>query len=290
VKKTPDPRGATMDLMVFSNTAKTQLVCEKGAINRKCPVPVGQPFSVDVKTGTTPDGGFQGYQIVLRYSSNLNLVQQPALTENSWPNCPDFGFEQKAAPTTTAPGRYILGCKAGPPPKDYKGPLANIHFTCKGGTGQIDLVGGAGSQVSFYDRPSIFGNRVFLVPRATKDGVQVADSVRINCGEQGFAGLDTDGDGCSDLQEQSKDVFAGGLRDPLNPWDFFDPTGDQKHRLDDILAVIKHYFTNKGGATYSTDADRTLLGPNYWNLGAPNGYVRLDDILSVIKLYFHDCA
>ena len=40
---------------------------------------------------------------------------------------------------------------------------------------------------------------------------------------------------------------------------------------------------------YNPDTDRTLLGPNPWNLGPPNGQQRTEDILHSVKQYFHDC-
>jgi hypothetical protein len=276
-----------MALTVFRDTQKEQGSCGTGALNRECLVAPSSVFSIDVLTDPAPT--FQGYQIVIQYSGNINLVQQPALTENEWPRCGP-GFETKTLPSAGAPGRYVLGCKSGPPATNYSGVLANIHFSCKGsGSGLIGIIGGAGAHVSFYDRPSIFGNRIFLASEA-KGGIRYADAVVINCGGQtgGLAG-DTDGDGCANTKEQGTNERTGGRRDYLNPWDFFDPNGDGLHRNDDIVAVMQRYMTNEGGANYSAAYDRTLLGPNYWNLGPPNGQIRLDDIMIIRSLYYHDC-
>jgi DNA-binding beta-propeller fold protein YncE len=110
---------------------------------------------------------------------------------------------------------------------------------------------------------------------------------------------DTDGDGCTDAQEVGLDQNDGGRRNPTNPNDYFNPTGDRQNRIDDVLAVITQYFDddddgNPGlppyAAGYDPDTDRTALGPNQWNLGPPNGEQRIDDVLAIIYQYFHDCA
>jgi hypothetical protein len=54
--------------------------------------------------------------------------------------------------------------------------------------------------------------------------------------------------------------------------------------------VVQHYGKNTGDPGYSTDYDRTYIGPNAWNLGPPNGQIRVDDILEAIYQYHHDCA
>jgi hypothetical protein len=104
---------------------------------------------------------------------------------------------------------------------------------------------------------------------------------------------DADADGCpdsSELQTAPGSERSGGRRDPLNPWDYFNPTHDGQNRVDDILAVIQHFGKNRGDPGYSTDYDRTGIGPNPWNLGPPDGQVRVADIIAEIHQYGHDCA
>ena len=113
---------------------------------------------------------------------------------------------------------------------------------------------------------------------------------------------DTDGDGCPDVKEQQTAVgseLSGGRRDYVNPWDYFNPSGDGVNRVDDILAVVSQYHDddtdgNPGlppyAAGYNPGMDRTTLGPNAWNLGPPNGQQRVDDILSSVYQYHHDCS
>jgi hypothetical protein len=101
---------------------------------------------------------------------------------------------------------------------------------------------------------------------------------------------DFDGDGCPNQEELGPGETHGGRRDPLNPYDYFNPTGDGVNRIDDILEVVNHYFANFGDLLYSANLDRTYVGPNPWNLGQPNGMIRVDDILFSVKQYFHDCS
>ncbi len=83
--------------------------------------------------------------------------------------------------------------------------------------------------------------------------------------------------------------LSGDRRDYHNPWDYFNPTHDGKNRVDDILAVVQHFGLNQGDPGYSTNYDRTYLGPNLWNLGPPDGHIRVADILAEIKQFGHDC-
>ena len=112
------------------------------------------------------------------------------------------------------------------------------------------------------------------------------------------AELDTDGDGCSDQQENGGDETLGGLRDPLNPWDFYDvlgpgaalPTDGIIDLPNDVLGVIQHFSPN-GAAPYDVQFDRgASSGPNPWNMTAPDGVIDLpNDVLGVILQFNHSC-
>lgn len=129
----------------------------------------------------------------------------------------------------------------------------------------------------------------------------------LRCGDANCKGSlngDTDGDGCPDLKEQqtaSGSQATGGLRDYLNPWDYFNPTHDGLNRVDDILEIVQQYFQdqyllsppnppNTPNPDYTTDTDRTQSTPYQWSLGPPNGQQRVDDILHSVHQYFHDCS
>ncbi len=103
---------------------------------------------------------------------------------------------------------------------------------------------------------------------------------------------DSDSDRCADRKELANNQATGGLRDPSNHYDYFNPSKDGLNRVDDILAVVNQYFMDDpiGMPDLKSQTDRTALtGGNPWNLGPPNGQQRVDDILASVKQYFHDC-
>jgi hypothetical protein len=106
------------------------------------------------------------------------------------------------------------------------------------------------------------------------------------------ADTDDDNDGCPDASERQTafgSEGSGGRRSPKNPWDYFNPSSDGENRVDDILAVIAQYFIDAPDPAYTATTDRTLAGPEEWNLSAPNGEQRVDDIINAVNQYFHDC-
>ena len=110
--------------------------------------------------------------------------------------------------------------------------------------------------------------------------------------------LDDDNDGCTDVQENGSDEFLGGLRNPHNPWDFYDVLGpgaalplDKLIDLpNDILGVILR-FSPQGQPPYDVTFDRGVSsGPNVWKMTAPDGVIDLpNDILGVILQFDHSC-
>jgi hypothetical protein len=122
------------------------------------------------------------------------------------------------------------------------------------------------------------------------DGDGLSDPAEIGTYHTSPALRDTDGDRCPENKEIGPDQSQGGRRDPLNPYDYFNPTHDGMNRIDDVLAVVHQFFRDAGNPAYNPDTDRTLLGPNAWNLGPPNGQQRVDDILHQVHQFFHDCS
>jgi hypothetical protein len=82
---------------------------------------------------------------------------------------------------------------------------------------------------------------------------------------------DTDGDGCPDYKELGPAQGQGGLRDPFNRWDYFNPekaNTPHTQTIADILFVVGKYGKNQGNPLYTIDTDRTAVpGGNVWNLG-----------------------
>ncbi|MCH7488626.1 MAG: hypothetical protein IIB23_03255 [Chloroflexi bacterium] len=132
----------------------------------------------------------------------------------------------------------------------------------------------------------------------------------------GPAGIDTDGDGtpdaadadddndgCTDEQELGPSEALGGLRNPKNFWDFFDPNMDGSVSLQDVLEVLAR-FGAMGDPdidplsepppppAYHTRFDRTGAGPgdNPWQSGPPDGVISLRDFLALLAQFGHTCA
>ena len=116
--------------------------------------------------------------------------------------------------------------------------------------------------------------------------------------------LDDDNDGCSDLQELGLNPVFGGLRDPHNFWDFFDPNRDRSVGLLDFLALLRHFGTVGDPATLDPDGPEPAIG-EYWALAdrggqvpggdpwdelPPNGSIGLSDFLSLLRQFGHTCA
>ena len=167
-----------MGLQVYSDTGKTNLVCDLGAFGRTCEVESGSTFSVDVIAVQPPAGGYSGFRVRLQFGPNVNLVQQNGLNENSSPKC-NVGSEQKDV------GMYTISCKVAAPGSgdliNYSGPLANVHFACKDGSAQIDIVAGIQAGVSVYTQAAGTGTIIQFLKSQAKGGKQIADSVTIDC-------------------------------------------------------------------------------------------------------------
>jgi hypothetical protein len=100
--------------------------------------------------------------------------------------------------------------------------------------------------------------------------------------------------------------ISGGLRDPLNFWDFYDvPTAgtarDREVSATDIFAVMSR-FNASGNASidplsspppapaYHTAFDRgPSSGPNNWNLTAASGSITSSDLFAVLAQFGHNC-
>lgn len=104
-------------------------------------------------------------------------------------------------------------------------------------------------------------------------------------------GEDTDGDGCTNVEEYGTDAALGGERNPLNPWDFYDTNGDGVVTfLDDILAVV-NAFGPETGPNYDPALDRSPSpGGELRGLGPPDGVINIDDVLAVASQFGHRCA
>ena len=110
---------------------------------------------------------------------------------------------------------------------------------------------------------------------------------------------DTDGDGCSDVRENGLDPTQGGLRNYLNPWDYFDVNGDRHIDVpNDLLPVILAYLQGPldpggPGPLYTAAKDRgpAKAGALFaWQRTGPDGHIDVpNDLLPIILQYLHTC-
>lgn len=115
-------------------------------------------------------------------------------------------------------------------------------------------------------------------------------------------GEDPDMDGCTtgaEVQTAPGSEVSGGLRDPLNEWDYFDVNGDRHIDVpNDILPVILAYQQGPldpggQGPNYSATKDRgpAIAGALFaWQRTGPDGHIDVvNDLLPIILQYLHSC-
>jgi hypothetical protein len=117
---------------------------------------------------------------------------------------------------------------------------------------------------------------------------------------------DTDGDGCADQAENGPSAAAGGQRDFLNVWDFYDtpnpgavPPRNRVIDIDDLFRVAGRFGTSGTPGDplspppptgYHSGYDRTFLGPDPWDLGPADGAIALDEIFWITAQFAHNCT
>ena len=129
--------------------------------------------------------------------------------------------------------------------------------------------------------------------------------------------IDTDGDGCLDAAELGSNPYLGGMRDPLNYWDFYDTPSDAGDRdasidlLSDLFGVLFRFGAEDGdgAAPVNRETDPMAIPPpapayfpafdrspappgaKSWELGPPDGTIDLfTDIFGLAAQYGHSCA
>jgi hypothetical protein len=275
---TPTPVPEVDFAIEIVGTSCTTKAAEPGV----CLIPEGWQFTVDITLNDISalvdhDGdtaaGYEAVGVTLDFSGGLTYRYQS--DEIVWP---DGNF----CMTTGLPvPPYINGCSiwVGQEESTYTGTMFEVDFSCdETDPGQF----------------LILLHESYLTAIMAEGGVNATDpdgqeSLTIQCVPPGPG--DGDGDGCPDVDESGPDEMLGGRRNFFNPWDYFNPTNDGQNRVDDILAVVDHYFLSEGEPGYEDGKyDRSYLGPNDWNLGPPDGQVLVDDVLHALESYFHDCG
>lgn len=108
--------------------------------------------------------------------------------------------------------------------------------------------------------------------------------------------LDSDGDACPDVQEVSLDSRKGGLRDPGDPYDFYDVTGwysresDGKIDVMDMQSVAFRWGATTGSLYYDAKYDRSVeLVNGPFDLGPPDGEINIYDLQAMYAQAWAEC-
>lgn len=269
----PGPTRATSTSLNFSLAIDG--VCDTNGGEVKCDIPVNSDVDISVMIEDISGIGNFAYDWLGVWIDYSGAVSSNGRLSMPWPDC--------FMPTTGHGAGYeSIECGA-MSPVTYTGLVVTGSFHCAEGQGTLALNHGP-FQTFVSDSKGVMHYE------------KGTDVITVNCEpvmptptKQPPPG-DSDGDGCPDADENGPDEFAGGRRDYLNPWDYFNPTNDGENRVDDIVAVLHHYYLDQGQPGYDEKHDRTRIGPNDWNLGPPNGQIRVDDIIHAVKSYFHDCG
>jgi len=243
--------------------------CDTSGGSTTCSAPIGSALHASViLTGLGGVVAYDAAAVMLTYTG-LGSKDNP---NSVWPGC---------VLEASSPGAGFVhtGCAIGisQPSVAFVGEMATADFQCAA-NGNLTLVHGPADTLLIDN----IGQTVY------ESGAN--ETLTIQCASpQAYPG-DTDGDTCPDANETGVNPLTGGLRNFVNPWDYFNPTHDGENRIDDVLVVRDQYYIDQGDLGYTADTDRTFFGPNEWDLGAPDGLQRVDDILNIVKHYFHDCS
>ena len=274
-------------------------ICDDPVNPTVCEVPESGSFTVSVDVVEAPATGYTTMQTFIAYGSDFAYQKGVIGDELIWPDSAGVELREQG------PGSVFHGATTGLTPplavSVFEGNIVELTFTMNcPPTSSGDVIR---LLPNLHPEAGTNGS-LFVLP----DGSQVApklDSLRIDCGlppKQLHPG-DTDGDGCSDQQENGLDEAQGGLRDYLNPNDFYDvlgpgatlPVDGVIDLPNDILGVILR-FSPGGAPPYDVQFDRGPAtaaaggGPNPWNMTAPDGVIDLpNDILGVILQFNHNC-
>jgi hypothetical protein len=102
------------------------------------------------------------------------------------------------------------------------------------------------------------------------------------------ANPDSDGDGCTDFEEDSDVPSLGGVRNPAQPSDFYDVNGSKKVDSVDIGQVRSKFNTMPGHPSYAATHDRSV-GAAQWAPGPANGVINATDVGLVRASFNHSC-
>ena len=296
-----------------------------GGIQSNCAYAIGATFDVQIHVMGAPTAGYYSHQMKLGWGdAQLDYLPTSNPTdENLWNDCtlPLRLDNRSGNPPDSS---VLFGCSPLPPLRTGEvgtGAILQFQFRClQAGNGSLKLVPRAGDPQNgshFLDAvlnpidPAIVNATVDCVtaPTPTPTPLPTATATPID------PNLDSDGDGCTDVQELAGDPMLGGQRDPFSFWDFFDTpdaggSRDQAITVADIGGVVSRFgaspesplteqealaeaFTTPPPApAYHAAFDRggPVSGMSLWNQLSPNGGINIADIGAVVAQFGHSCT
>jgi hypothetical protein len=193
----------------------------------------------------------------------------------------------------TSTGAYTLEVGCLPADLDADTVVGDgIFVSLTGNTTKAGLLASANVLLEIDDGEA--GARQQPTPTTCSEKDQTIGPTPITYASLGIAD-NFDGDQCTTREELGTVASAGGLRDPFNPYDFFNPNKMGGVDVDDIFFISApgRIFSSPPAPLYTTNADRASVagrpGPNGWNAGPPNGVIDIDDIFSASAAFAHNC-
>ncbi len=295
-----DPPPNDADFSVDADTGAAGIQTTRTAI-------VGGGFNIEVTTNTTDMLPWEAYQVAVDYA---DVVLDAVGGSASWTATPMEGVRGgNAFPFTT--GAFCTPATQQGSIYDDDVGSGDVYTTCTETTFSTSHTG-EGPLMQFAFRCETAGTST-IAPRAIADtflldsaflsyndhqhdatitccddSLPDSDSDGLTDCEEADLGtnpnaVDTDGDGCADSEELGTVNYAGGLRDPLNPWDFYDVDGDKRVNAIDINKVRSKAFQD------FPPYDRGM-GAAPWAPGPPDGIVNAVDVGHVRASVNHYCV
>ena len=277
-------------------------------------VAVGETFTITISADPAPDAQIAGLASEVLLPSGLTWVPRPSCEDEVLVARQDLGQLGFCSSFITGLlggiGHSVVSDLGAPPlaPLDLVPgsvvPIIEIDVTC--------VASDSYTAVLLAVPDSSFGAVYFDVaanPLSVKtvpfdyDGDtfsnDVAATITIECLED----VDTDGDGCTDVQELRADELLGGQRNPEYFWDFYDANRDRAISVLDFFAVLERFGAVGNPAidplsdpppvpAYHTRFDRlpALPGANAWELQPADGAISILDFFSLLVQFGHTCV
>ncbi len=295
----------------------------------KCVVPLGGSFTLSISVNILPVGGsgtpgYRGIQTQIAFD-DLTYKETPSgCAEWVWPDfsgglCSITRVINESPPHTIV-AHAELSSGFGAFTSTHLGNVIELTINCTAGdsVNKVALTAATGGNPlgsSFQDADGVeFPAKAVGTQSVDLDGdstaeagVAIADALTINC-VAAAAGLDSDGDGCTNQAELGLDPAQGGQRNPNNFWDFFDTpnrgnTRDRTINLSDLFGVASRFAAVgdpsgdplagpvPASPAYHTGFDRGgRVGASIWNQAPADGSINVGDIFAVIQQFGHSCA